>query len=53
MKVQRLTMLWIVALAAMAACGEGRQNVRITLPEEGARFTQGVNVIVCAPSSGI
>jgi len=46
-------MLWIVAVGAMAACGEGRQNVRITLPEEGAKFTQGVNVIVGAPGSGI
>ncbi len=40
-------MLWIVALGAMAACGpEPRQNVMIVLPEEGATFTQGVDVIV-------
>ncbi len=40
-------MLWIVAIGVMAACGsEPRQNVRILLPEEGATFTQGVDVIV-------
>lgn len=47
MKVQRVTMLWIVALGVMVACGgEPRQNVRIILPGEGATFTQGVDIIV-------
>ncbi len=40
-------MLWIVAIGVMAACGsEPRQNVRIVLPEDGASFTQGIDVIV-------
>ena len=40
-------MLWIVALAAAAACGaEPRQNVQIVLPDDGATFTQGVDVVV-------
>ena len=40
--------LWIVALGvfALGACGgEPRQNVRIILPENGATFVQGVDVI--------
>ncbi len=40
--------LWVVALGvfALGACGgDPRQNVRIILPESGATFVQGVDVI--------
>lgn len=40
--------LWVVALGvfALGACsGDPRQNVRIILPENGATFVQGVDVI--------